>query len=71
MSHTNRSRRRANTARRERAAEKQAPLSVEDQRILAAANAKSKLRRYPHPPLYRLSYKHAEPVQPLRYQYNR
>lgn len=68
MTHPTRSRRRANVARRKLAAEKQKspdPLVELERRN---QNAYAHARRYPVPPLYRLSYKYPKPTQPKCYE---
>lgn len=66
MSHKSRSARKANDARRKRAAHAQRPVPAETQAEIAAANRAARLRRYPMPPLYRDSYDRPEPVQPVQ-----
>lgn len=71
MTHPNRSRRRANALRRKLHAERCEPLPALEQLIRANERAHAHLKRYPHPPLYRLSYAYPKPVQPTCYDFQR
>ncbi len=64
-------RRRLNEQRRIDARRMNQPLPMDGpggQLERAAERAEAHRRRYPVPPLYRMSYRHPLPVQPLCYQ---
>lgn len=71
MPHVNRSRRKANAARRLMRSIRQHPVTPARQRELAEARAAEHLRRYPHPPVYRYRDSDPKPVQPLCYEFVR
>jgi hypothetical protein len=68
MTHPSRSRRKANVVRRKLATESQAPLGALVQLQRRNENAYVRAKRYPVPPLHRLSYNYAKPTQPKCYQ---
>jgi hypothetical protein len=70
VTHASRSARKANEARRARAAHKQRPVPAELQAEIAAANRKAKLARYPVPPVYADSYERKPRNQPSCYDFD-